>query len=100
MRAEGADSAGAIVAIICGYNIDHDGFNMQFSFRKIRRDKAARGVQGGGAGGHPGANPPPQLLRGVAAENLPVDNSKKKKKKKKRRRNGEESQERIQRERG
>ena len=43
---------------------------------KIRRDKAARGVQGGGAGGHPGATPP-QLLRWVAAENLPVDNSKK-----------------------
>ena len=83
-RAEGADSASAIVAIICGYNIDHDEFNMQFSFRKIRRDKAARGVQGGGAGGPPGAPPPPlQLLRGVAAENLPVDNSKKRRRRRK-----------------
>ena len=73
---------------------------MQFSFRKIRRDKAARGVQGGGAGGHPGGTPP-QLLREVAAGSLPVDNFKKEKKKKKeRRKNGEESQERIQRERG
>ena len=54
---------------------------MQFSFRKIRRDKAARGVQGGGAGGHPGATPP-QLLREVAAESLPVDNFKKKRRRK------------------
>ena len=55
---------------------------MQFSFRKIRRDKAARGVQGGGAGGHPGGTPP-QLLREVAAGSLPVDNLKKKEGKKK-----------------
>ena len=56
--------------------------------------------RGEGLGATQGAPPPLQLLRGVAAENLPVDNSKKKKKKKKSRRNGEESQERIQRERG
>ena len=69
--------------------------NLTYSLvsENIRRDKAARGVQGGRGWGPPRGHPP-QLLRGVAAENLPVDNSKKKeeeeKKKEWRRITGEE----------
>ena len=39
---------------------------------KIMRDKIARGVQGGGPGATQG--PTPQLLRGMAIENLPDNN--------------------------
>ena len=59
--------------------------NLTYSLvsENIRRDKAARGVQGGRGWGPPRGPPPPQLLRGVAAESLPVDNFKKKRERKK-----------------
>ena len=54
--------------------------NLTYSLvsENIRRDEAVRGGRGWGP---PRGPPPPQLLRGVAAENLPVDNSKKKRRK-------------------
>ena len=62
---------------------------MHLISERMMRDKIARGVQRGGG---PGATqgPTPQLLRGMAAENLP-DNTPQEKKEEKRR-NGEESQ--------
>ena len=55
---------------------------MHLISERMMRDKIARGVQRGGG---PGATqgPTPQLLRGMAAKNLP-DNTPQKKKKKRR----------------
>ena len=50
--------------------------NLTYSLvsENIRRDEAVRGGRGWGP---PRGPPPPQLLREVAAESLPVDNFKK-----------------------
>ena len=65
---------------------------------RMMRDKIAQGVQKGGGGLGPPRGPPPQLLRGMAAKNLP-DNTSKKKKKKRRERMGKNHKEGTQGER-